>query len=110
MSEQIYLTLTDKELPDLAQWKAGKEYEVVVRLKLVRMSKEINEEGKAIKGDFAFIEVKEMEDTEMKYRSKFQKIAKEAMKDSKPKKELVASIPETKSENYIKLRTEPYAG
>ncbi len=108
MSEQIYLTLTDKELPDLAQWKAGKEYEVVVRLKLMKVSKEMDEEGKAIKGDFAFVEVKQMEDQEMKYRSQFQKVAKEAMNDTK-KKELVAEI-KPKETNYVALRTEPYAG
>ena len=104
MSEQnLYLTLTDKELPDLAQWKAGKEYEVLARIKMVKMTKEMNEKGKELKGDFSIVNIRDVEEADMKYRSKFQKVAKEAMKDS-----LVKNKPEEKNETYVTLRTEPY--
>ncbi len=104
MSEQnLYLTLTDKELPDLAQWKAGKEYEVLARIKMVKMTKEMNEKGKELKADFSIVNIRDVEEADMKYRSKFQKVAKEAMKDS-----LVKNKPEEKNETYVTLRTEPY--
>lgn len=104
--ENLYLTLTDKELPDLAQWKAGKEYEVLARIKMIKMTKEMNETGKELKADFSIVSIKDLVESDMKYRSKFQQVAKEAMKE----KGLVANAPKPKNETYVTLRTEPYAG